>query len=603
MQKWCHIFKSDSTVDYATKVDYILDGTKLIQIDNRDDIGYDSATIESDLSALSHSETKPSGFDVDTESDDRHYLATDKGDYPIWRDEVQEPIVDNSQNHILKSTVLYPSDYNKLFGKSSVRKNELLNYNGKLLRPKYNRTVESYFDVYETSEIMGVTNIASRRELFVDNALVETEQKVTYRLGQPRPENIVINTDEAWEGNTCAYFTVFWDSSDSKYKMYYRGSGTTTDHGHTCYAESTDGINWTKPNLGKVTFDGNTNNNILNFRYGSDILIPFKDTNPNAAADALYKGVVNAGDGLVMVKSSDGIDWTNVYDEPAGGATKSITSEESGFDSQNLAFWDEINETYRCYYRLNIDGIRRIYTATSPDFINWTDHGELNYEDAPTEHMYTNQIMPYYRANHILVGFPGRYIPTKGGSLVHLIDGTFMASRDGYVFNRVLEAMIRPGRNSSKWQNRSNYIWWGLLETDSLSYSDQKELSLYVNEDYYEGVDAPVRRYSLRIDGFRSVNAGYYGGYIVMRPVQFSGSILKVNYSTSAYGYIKVELQDENGNPINGYSEGDCPEIYGDEIDDVVSWNGGSDVSSLAGQTIKIKFILKDADLYSFKFE
>ncbi len=46
----------------------------------------------------------------------------------------------------------------------------------------------------------------------------------------------------------------------------------------------------------------------------------------------------------------------------------------------------------------------------------------------------------------------------------------------------------------------------------------------------------------------------------------------------------------------------DCSLLYGDQIDRVVSWKAGTDVSKLAGEPIRLKVELKDADLYSFRF-
>ena len=46
----------------------------------------------------------------------------------------------------------------------------------------------------------------------------------------------------------------------------------------------------------------------------------------------------------------------------------------------------------------------------------------------------------------------------------------------------------------------------------------------------------------------------------------------------------------------------DCREIYGDEIDRAVSWKGAANVGSLAGKTVRLRFAIRDADLYSLRF-
>ncbi len=75
-----------------------------------------------------------------------------------------------------------------------------------------------------------------------------------------------------------------------------------------------------------------------------------------------------------------------------------------------------------------------------------------------------------------------------------------------------------------------------------------------------------------------------------------------INYSTSAVGYIRVEIQDEQGRPIPGYGLDEASEIYGDGIERIVAWSGGPDVSALSGGPIRLRFVMRDADLYSIRF-
>lgn len=104
------------------------------------------------------------------------------------------------------------------------------------------------------------------------------------------------------------------------------------------------------------------------------------------------------------------------------------------------------------------------------------------------------------------------------------------------------------------------------------------------------------------MDGFVSIQAGYQEGELITHPLKFDGKELLINYSTSAGGRILVEILDEGGNPIPGYSLNECIEIYGDEIEGVVHWKNGSDVSKLSGQVLRLRFVLKDADLYALRF-
>ena len=128
------------------------------------------------------------------------------------------------------------------------------------------------------------------------------------------------------------------------------------------------------------------------------------------------------------------------------------------------------------------------------------------------------------------------------------------------------------------------------------------ELSLHFNEGSWRNDRHRVRRYTIRLDGFVSAHAPYSGGEIVTKPLTFTGKALSLNYATSAAGSVKIELQDAAGNPLPGFALADAEELFGDSVDQTVSWTGGADVSSLAGKTVRLRFVLKDADVYSYQF-
>ena len=128
-----------------------------------------------------------------------------------------------------------------------------------------------------------------------------------------------------------------------------------------------------------------------------------------------------------------------------------------------------------------------------------------------------------------------------------------------------------------------------------------RELSLYSNERYYNGPGTKTRRYTYRIDGFVSVRARLSGGEFVTKPLVFAGSELVINFSTSAAGSVRAEIQDAQGHPLKGFAMADSAEIYGDEIEYRVKWKGDGDLSRLAGKAVRLRFILRDADLYSIR--
>jgi len=448
--------------------------------------------------------------------------------------------------------------------------------------------------------------IGSRRELLIDDFLIERMDGMELKLQKPIPRQVAIVYDDPWEGNTCCYQTVFRDGD--LYRMYYRGSHfdeeteTATHPEVVCYAESRDGIHWEKPALGIVEFDGSKENNIVWDGYGSHNFTPFRDANPDCREGEEYKALAgNREEGLRAFKSPDGVHWELMRDEAV------IT--EGAFDSQNLAFWDEVRGRYvdfhRHFQKVDEKGVRGIMTCTSDDFLNWTDPVWVEFPDAPLEQLYTNAVTAYFRAPHIFMGFPKRFVPDRSMEYHKhngMSDAVFMTSRDGVHFKRWGEAFIRPGLQPERWVNRNNMTAWGIVETAAFLDNAPDELSIYTTEHYYRGEACKLRRFTVRPDGFVAANAPLNGGELVTRPLVFEGRQLAINYSTSVAGSVRVELQDADGQPIEGYSLEDADEIYGDEIERVVSWGEVKDVATLSGNPVRLRFVLKDADLFAFRF-
>jgi len=443
--------------------------------------------------------------------------------------------------------------------------------------------------------------IGSRRELLVDEFLLAKLSGARLVLHRPVARELALVHDRPWEGSTSAYHTVFQDGS--RYRMYYRGSHydrklrKSTHPELVCTAESKDGVHWTRPELGIVEFAGSKKNNIVWAGVGCHDFAPFKDTNPKCKPDEKYKAIGRGKGGLYAFKSTDGLHWSLISKRPV------IT--KGAFDSQNLAFYDAVRGRYVEFHRNFRRGYRDIMTCTSGDFRTWTDPVWLSYPGSPREHLYTNQITPYFRAPHIYMGFPKRFVPQRKGKVygqAGVSDGVFMTSRDGRTFRRWTEAFVRPGPQKERWVNRNNMTAWGIVVTKSAILSAPDELSIYSTEHYYQAPAAKIRRYTLRTDGFVSLRAPLSGGTAVTKPITFQGKRLGLNYATSAAGSVRVEIQDAAGKPIAGYALADCPETYGDEIDGLVAWKRGPDVSKLAGKPVRLRFVLKDADLYAFRF-
>jgi hypothetical protein len=487
-------------------------------------------------------------------------------------------------------------------------------------------------------------DIGSRLEIFVDYYLIDGLKGTRLKLHHPRRAEVILRGDRPWEGEHGFGQDVLLD--DGKYHLYYHSGG------RMCYAESPDGVRWTKPSLGLIQYDGSRENNLVGTAEGEELYDHetepsarfFLDWRPGVPAGERFKALkLNEGEranptekelarkgtlddrgfwvsgptDVIAFVSGDGKVWRKLREEPI--LRNSIRGK---FDGDYALFWSEIEKQYLIYTRYHTSpnrsvGRRSIGRLTSPDFLNWSRLEPMSFGDdgiIPENHLYINKTQPYYRAPHIYLAFPARLMEGRQA----LTDGqvreaareagiseerwkdcsetVLMTTRGGTRYDITFrEGFIRPGPGAVHWKTRTNYALQGVVPTG------ENEMSMYVTR----AAGTPswhVVRYVLRVDGFASVNAPYSGGEMVTRLFTFSGRELVLNYSTSAAGSIRVEIQGPSGKLIPGYGLEDSTEIIGDEIERVVAWKKGADVSSLAGQPVRLRFAMKDADLYSLRF-
>ena len=265
-----------------------------------------------------------------------------------------------------------------------------------------------------------VIDIGSRRELFVDHFLIDKLDNVQLTLNRPRDEGVALEFDKPWEGLFCGYCTVIKDAD--LYRLYYRGRPSVGADGSPeevyCYAESKDGVKWTKPELDLFPLEGHPKNNIIlaNAAPITHNFSPILDTRPGVSAEQRYKaigGTMNSG--LIALVSADGLRWEKLQEEPV--IPVKMVPYKYMFDSQNLAFWSVLENKYVCFFRVFKDGIRRIAKSTSDDFLNWSAPVLMEYRhhcgEAPIEHLYTNQTHPYFRAPHLYVAVAARFMPNR----------------------------------------------------------------------------------------------------------------------------------------------------------------------------------------------
>lgn len=477
--------------------------------------------------------------------------------------------------------------------------------------------------------------LAGELGLFVDRRLLGQLDNVQQVLGQPQAKEIALVFDQPWE-KAANYVTVIKDGPT--YRMYYRGTTLKPDGEFdaeaevTCYAESRDGITWTKPNLGLHEFNGSRANNILlgpDPRHISHNFAVFLDSRPGVPAEERFKAVggvfdgngvrhasaaeVAKGGGLFRFVSGDGLHWKLLSPEPlfAGYA----------LDSLNCPVWVADENQYAIYLRTWSEGgtpeqpafrgYRTISRAVSKDFLTWSKPERMSFGDSAPENLYTNGTHPYFRDPHLLIALGFRFSPQRqvidaadeARFGVHhtqakgVSDAVFLTSRGGLAYDRTfMESFIRPGPDPKAWTARNNSSALGVVPTG------EGEMSIYT-VTHYTMPDCRLQRYALRTDGFASIRAPYAGGSLTTPPLVFAGTKLVLNVATSSVGSVRVAILDEAGQPLGGFSTEDCDEIVGDQLERTVTWKHTPDVATLSGRPVRLRFAMQDADLYSFQFK
>ena len=427
------------------------------------------------------------------------------------------------------------------------------------------------------------------------------------------------------------------------------------------YAESTDGIHFTRPELGLVEWEDTRANNILfpNDRFPYPMAMMKVDqifVDPNAQnSDDKYKmfahytspdhppeGSKVLRKGHYPMCSADGIRWRLMSHEPkhtgANDTTYSVMWDERIGRYVQYSRIKPLSPEQSGYYEAHYGreayvNTRMVGRAESDDFVNW-DEGQVVYEpdeidraDSPDAiarvDFYGGNVSRYREAADAYISLPGvhshwKLVAGEGDSTVgfpETLDVQLVTSRDGIRWNRApgRKPLIRLGPEGTFW---SKMIF---PAADIVRMGD--ELWIYFGAmsvaHHLQGKIAGARgRAVLRLDGFISADAAYTGGELVTRPLVFDGRKLQINAATGAGGSVRVEIRNPDGTPIEGYGLDDACEINGNHIRICASWRpepvpgmgrtahptGDPDVSSLAGRPVQLRFVMRDAKLYSFHF-
>ena len=428
----------------------------------------------------------------------------------------------------------------------------------------------------------------NRAEPFVDNYLIESLENVNFRITKPENLGLAVSFDKTWEDLGSAGGAVLQDGKSIK--LYYRGfpANIPSDENEaqtSCLAESTDGVHFTRTPINKIDYFGIKENNIVRMDTFCHNYCPFYDTNPDCPEDERYKAIagIPVMGGLHVFVSPDGINWR----DPVGKAV--IT--HGDFDSMNTAFWDPSAGLYRCYSRIFHKmprvGIRAIQSCVSTDFIHWSHPTENVYEGGVSDELYTNATRPMPGAEHVLLSIPMRFKNSRiigegnpKGSM-GVSDAVLMTSRDGLHWDRTAhEPWLSGGLNFHEWTQRCFITAPGVATVGN-------NWIFYVTKNYMWDDDG-IWAYAVPKLRLMSLFADDRGGKITTKLLHFEQDFIHVNFSTSAYGSVKVKVLDEEGN-----LKFESDELFGNEISRRIHFCG------LENTIGRIVIELSDAHVYA----
>jgi hypothetical protein len=473
---------------------------------------------------------------------------------------------------------------------------------------------------------MGQQPASPKRYLFLDPALIENSVGIDLRVNPPERRETVILPDRPWEKEMISFFLTVRQEGD-KLRMWYI-CRDAQNLPNLAYAESTDGIHWSKPALGIVDYQGSKENNLTGVAALEGVV--FKD--PNAPQSRQYTYVTNNGSngGIVRFSSPDGLHW-----ERDSQPLLKFTS-----DTQNVTFWDEQLKKYVIYLRgwdtlpnkrrkvvrlavANLDGPVPIiasdngfYPGNNPKNMPFI-HDELptvlqcDNRDPSRTDIYNISVQPYPVDPSWYVGFPtflrrseATDAPGYHGANRGPAEVQFVGSRDGVHWDRYdRAAYVSPGMNGTL-SEKVAFMGTGLIVRNGEIW--QYGTVFRTEHGDVEGrkakTDGAIVRYVQREDGFVPAYAPNDGTLRTV-PIMVTGKHLIVNVDTGALGQVRAEMLGENRKALPGFSLNESAPLQANSTGATLSWSGNNDFSALIGRKVSLVFHLNRAKLYSFRFE
>ncbi len=472
-------------------------------------------------------------------------------------------------------------------------------------------------------------DVGGRKQLFIDGRFIARSRGITLTLHPPRKAGAVMLPEAPWERDYIgAYLSVI--EHDGALKMWYM-SGAGKGDPHLCYATSSDGVRWERPDLGQVEFQGSRRNNIVlaRFREGAVVLDPgapaeqrFKTLEAFGGSSPSALGTSSSG-ALMLMSSPDGIRW--------GHECEVLPFHP---DTMNVLLWDARIGKYVAYLRgwnpLRVVVRTEIprgrlfqtwpYTPSPKPYFLWSFlkgnwpaaiRTELptviaaDNRDPAASDIYTPNVQVYPWAEDVYVAFPSlfRHTAPPGSERVPMngvLDVQFASSRDGIHFDRTQrEPYARMGLPGEPDQ-RGVYVGLGMIRRGDEIW--QYYGGHAADHNATERAATAIMRLVQRLDGFVAAEAGTDEGEIVTPLLRFEGTRLELNADTSAAGTARVELLDASGVPVPGFELRNCAPVIANDVAHPVTWVGNPDLARFQGPPVALRFRLRNARLYAFQF-
>ena len=471
-----------------------------------------------------------------------------------------------------------------------------------------------------------ILHVGEVSQLFVDDHVVAATERLTRRLHavEKDPANPVLRPELPCEGTSIEYTSVLWDEAEQRFKTWYLCGDNQDARAspgmksrfeiRSCYATSADGVNWDKPDLGLIECGGSQPSNAVDSgRWLQGVVYTGPEREPDERRR--YKMLSWVTGGYQAAFSPDGIHWTDAPGNPVWPITGDVAPTIYDERARQYVSFAKVHDEYEGHRR------RLVGRGTSPDFIHWSDPQLILAPDDQDEG-WTLGRPGHHTEFYGLCGFPyaGMYLgvlwvfrvtgKVPGGTNYGGIHGQLVHSRDGVAWERAF--------------SRMPLIPIGPQESFDCGYIHAAGRPLVVGDEvwiYYDGHDGDHGSYwykepwgsdeprrggalglgRLRLDGFVSLDAGADGGTLTTRPLAVAGEELVVNTSTRG-GLVKVEVLDLDGAAVAGFGRSDCVPISTDSVRHVVRWRGGRSLGALRDTPASLRFHLRDAELYSFRF-